>query len=43
MAVACGETSERVAAVTHGAVAALYLVMLVFHAMSVVKHLSREG
>jgi len=38
----CGETSERVAAVVHGAVAALYLVMLIFHVKSTIIHASRE-
>lgn len=42
-AVSCGETSEKVAAITHGAVAALYLVMLIFHAKSVVTHWSRSS
>ena len=37
----CGETSERTAAVAHGAVAVLYLMMLVWHVHSVVTHWSR--
>jgi len=39
---ACGETSERTAAYLHAAVAMLYLVMMAWHGMSVVKHWSRQ-
>jgi hypothetical protein len=39
----CGETSERLAAVLHGTVAALYVIMLLWHGASVIKHLSRDA
>ena len=38
----CGEVSERAAAFAHGAVAALYLAMLVYHSISVVTHWTRR-
>jgi len=38
----CGSTSERAAALAHGAVAALYAAMLVFHVVSVVTHWTRR-
>lgn len=38
----CGETSERTAAMWHGVVAGLYLVMLGWHLKSVFSHLSRQ-
>lgn len=37
----CGETSERVASITHGLVTVLYLVMLLWHLKSTVTHWSR--
>lgn len=37
----CGETSEKVAAIAHGCVAALYVVMLIFHVKSVLTHWTR--
>ena len=40
--VSCGETSEIVAAATHGVVAVLYLTMLVWHVLSVFKHFNRR-
>lgn len=41
-AIGCGETSETVAACFHGAVAALYCVMLYFHVRSVLSHWERR-
>lgn len=38
---ACGETSERVAAVVHGLVFALYVVMGLWHLSSTLTHLRR--
>lgn len=38
----CGETSELKAAVMHGVVSALYLIMLAWHLNSVLKHLGRH-
>lgn len=38
----CGETSEAVAACMHGAVAALYIIMLLWHGKSVFAHLGRR-
>lgn len=39
---ACGEVDEKAAAYVHGAVAAMYLVMLIFHGMSVLRHWQRR-
>lgn len=38
----CGETSERKAAMLHGAICALYLLALAWHAGSILTHLRRE-
>ncbi len=38
----CGKTSERTAAILHGAIAALYVVMLAWHVFSVAVHLRRD-
>lgn len=38
---ACGETSERTAALFHGAVAVMYAIMLVWHLMSTLRHIER--
>lgn len=37
----CGSTSERHAAMIHGAVVVLYAAMLAFHVASVVQHWRR--
>jgi len=39
----CGETSEARAATLHGVVAGLYVLMLAWHAWSVVVHLRRAA
>lgn len=39
---ACGETSERIAAVVHGGVALIYLALLAWHALSAVRHWERR-
>jgi hypothetical protein len=38
----CGETDERVAAALHGAVAVIYVLMLVWHGASALKHWARH-
>ena len=37
----CGETDERIAAALHGVVAILYVIMLLWHGASVIKHWGR--
>ena len=38
----CGETNEKSAALMHGAVSAMYLVMLIWHLMSTFRHWQRD-
>ena len=38
----CGESSERTAAIVHAGVAVIYLAMLAWHALSVVRHWGRR-